>query len=47
MKQKKEKIFTSIEDLKKRTKLSKAHIETMRKLHILDHLPETDQPTLL
>jgi len=42
----KEKEFTSIEDLKKRTKLSKAHIETMRKLHILDHLPETDQPTL-
>ncbi|SHH26633.1 PolC-type DNA polymerase III [Thermosipho atlanticus] len=42
----KEKKFTSIEDLKKRTKLSKAHIETMKKLHILDHLPETDQPTL-
>ncbi|MBO8161795.1 MAG: PolC-type DNA polymerase III [Thermosipho sp. (in: Bacteria)] len=42
----KEKPFTSIEDLKKRTKLSKAHIETMKKLHILDHLDETDQPTL-
>jgi len=38
--------FTSIEDLKKRTKLSKAHIETMRKLGILDNLDETDQPTL-
>ncbi|MBO8140093.1 MAG: PolC-type DNA polymerase III [Thermosipho sp. (in: Bacteria)] len=42
----KTKLFTSIEDLKKRTKLSKAHIETMRKLGILENLDETDQPTL-
>ncbi|ABR30900.1 DNA polymerase III PolC [Thermosipho melanesiensis] len=41
-----EKPFTSIDDLKKRTKLSKAHINTMRKLRILEDLPETDQSTL-
>ncbi|HCF38572.1 DNA polymerase III PolC [Thermosipho africanus Ob7] len=41
-----EKEFTSIEDLKKRTKLSKAHITTMKKLKILNNLPETDQSSL-
>lgn len=42
----KAKPFTSIEDLKNRTKLSKAHINTMKKLKILNDLPETDQSTL-
>ncbi|QTA37144.1 PolC-type DNA polymerase III [Thermosipho ferrireducens] len=42
----KEKIFTSIDDLKRRTKLSKAHLQTMKKLKLLEDLPETDQQTL-
>ncbi|ONN27304.1 DNA polymerase III PolC [Thermosipho affectus] len=40
------KAFTSIEDLKRRTKLSKAHIDTMKKLGVLKDLPETDQSSL-
>ncbi|WP_036448591.1 PolC-type DNA polymerase III [Mycoplasmoides pirum] len=36
----KESPFVSIEDLAKRTKLNKTHINQMREINILDHLPE-------
>ena len=42
----KEKPFTSREDLKNRTKLTKAIIDVMDSMGILDHLPETDQLSL-
>jgi len=41
-----EKEFTSIEDLMKRTKVNKAHIETMKKYKVLKDLPETSQFSL-
>ena len=41
-----EKEFSSIEDLMKRTKVNKAHIEIMRKYKVLKDLPETSQFSL-
>jgi len=41
-----EKPFTSVEDLMKRTKVNKNHIELMRSLGVLGSLPETEQFTL-
>ena len=38
--------FVSQEDLLSRTKLNSQNIENLRKLHVLDDLPETDQLTL-
>ena len=38
--------FMSIEDLQCRTKLSQQHIENLKKLKVLDHLPESDQISL-
>ena len=38
--------FTSIDDLKDRTKLSKSSIETMKSLGILDNMQETNQLSL-
>ncbi len=38
--------FYSIEDLLARTKLNSQNIENLRKLHVLDDLPENDQITL-
>ncbi|MEE0988454.1 MAG: PolC-type DNA polymerase III [Kandleria vitulina] len=35
--------FTSVEDVKKRTKLSNTHIETLSRMGVLDHLSESDQ----
>uniref|UniRef100_A0A7C4VU45 DNA polymerase III PolC-type n=1 Tax=Fervidobacterium thailandense TaxID=1008305 RepID=A0A7C4VU45_9BACT len=42
----KEKLFTSVEDLANRAKVTKAQIEVLRRLGVLDGLPETDQATL-
>ncbi|KHC90409.1 DNA polymerase III PolC [Thermotoga sp. Mc24] len=41
-----EKPFTSVEDLMKRTKVNKNHIELMKSLGVLRDLPETEQFTL-
>ena len=41
-----EKPFTSVEDLMKRTKVNKNHIELMKSLGVLGDLPETEQFTL-
>ncbi|MCD6450681.1 MAG: PolC-type DNA polymerase III, partial [Thermotogaceae bacterium] len=41
-----EKVFSSIEDLVKRTKVNKAHIEIMKKYNVLEGLPETSQFSL-
>ena len=38
--------FTSIEDLRKRTRLSNNHIDTLQKLGVLDSLNESDQLSL-
>lgn len=42
----KEKMFTSVEDLTNRAKVTKAQVEVLRRLGVLDGLPETDQATL-
>lgn len=41
-----EKIFSSQDDLSKRTKLTKQHMENLTKLGILKHLPKNDQVSL-
>ena len=41
-----EKEFTSIEDLSKRSGVTKANIETMKALGILNGMPETEQMSL-
>ena len=41
-----EKPFTSIEDLVRRTKVNKNHVELMKSLGVLRDLPETEQFTL-
>ncbi len=46
VKAREEKMFTSIEDLMKRTKVNKNHVEVMKKLGVLRGLPETEQFTL-
>jgi DNA polymerase-3 subunit alpha (Gram-positive type) len=46
IKAREEKPFTSVEDLMKRTKVNKNHIELMRSLGVLGSLPETEQFTL-
>lgn len=38
--------FMSIEDLQSRTRLSQQHIETLKKLKVLEGLPESDQISL-
>ncbi|WP_448376448.1 PolC-type DNA polymerase III [Fervidobacterium sp.] len=40
------KMFTSIEDLMTRAKVTKAQIEVLKRLGVLDELPETDQASL-
>lgn len=42
----KEKRFSSIQDIVSRTKVTKKHIESMKELKILDELNESDQLTL-
>ncbi len=39
----KEKPFSSIEDLVKRTKVNRSHLETLKRYGVLSSLPETDQ----
>ena len=46
VKARKERMFTSIEDLMKRTKVNRSHIETMKKYNVLGSIPDTDQITL-
>ena len=41
-----EKDFTSLEDVKKRTKFSNTHIEAMQRMGVFDHLSESDQLTI-
>lgn len=41
-----EKMFTSLEDIKQRGKLSSSAIEEMKRLHVFDNIPETDQLSL-
>ncbi|HDM69944.1 MAG TPA: PolC-type DNA polymerase III, partial [Thermotogales bacterium] len=38
--------FTSVEDMIRRTGITKANVETMRELHMLDDLPEKEQISL-
>jgi len=40
------KMFTSIEDLMTRAKVTKAQVEVLKRLGVLDGLPETDQASL-
>ncbi len=40
------KMFTSVEDLMNRGKVTKAQIEMLKRLGVLEELPETDQVTL-
>ena len=42
----KQRPFVSQEDLINRTKLNSQNIEKLRKLHVLDSIPEEDQITL-
>lgn len=42
----KERPFTSIEDIKKRTRLSGTHIETLQKMGVLNGFSESDQLTI-
>ena len=38
--------FSSVEDLIKRTKITKQHIEKLKELHVLDDLSQTNQMSL-
>ncbi|QAV33512.1 DNA polymerase-3 subunit alpha [Fervidobacterium changbaicum] len=40
------KMFTSVEDLMSRAKVTKAQVEVLKRLGVLDGLPETDQASL-
>ncbi len=46
VKARKEKPFSSVEDLMKRTKVNKSHVEIMKRYNVLGSIPETDQITL-
>ncbi len=41
-----EKFFSSVEDLIRRTKVNKTHVEVMKRYKVLDGIPDTDQITL-
>lgn len=41
-----ERVFTSVEDLKNRVRITNAQLDTLRRIGVLNGLPETDQATL-